>query len=86
VLAFVINILPVPGLDGFGALAPYLPASAQRLGSSASWYAPLILFILIIAVPQVGEALFRASYGVFAALGGNSLAAAVGYREFLFWR
>ena len=86
VLAFVLNILPVPGLDGFGALAPYLPASAQRFGNSASWYAPLILFVLIIGVPQVGDALFGASFAVFAALGGNPLAAAVGFRELMFWR
>jgi Zn-dependent protease len=86
VLAFVLNILPVPGLDGFGAVAPYLPASAQRLASSAGWYAPLLLFVLIIGVPEVGDALFGASFAVFAALGGNPLAAAVGFREFLFWR
>jgi hypothetical protein len=76
----------VPGLDGFGVVAPYLPASAQRLASSAGWYAPLLLFVLIIGVPQVGGALFDASYAVFASLGGNPLAAAVGFREFLFWR
>lgn len=86
VLAFVINILPVPGLDGFGALAPYLPASAQRLAASAGWYAPLLLFVLIIGVPQIGQALFGASYTVFEALGGNRLAAEVGFQEFLFWR
>lgn len=86
VLAFVINILPVPGLDGFGAIAPYLPASAQRLASSAGWYAPLLLFVLIIGVPQVGAALFSASFAVFAALGGDQLAAALGFQELLFWR
>jgi Zn-dependent protease len=85
-LAFVLNILPMPGLDGFSAVAPYLPASAQRLAASASWYAPLLLFVLIIGVPQVGAVLFDASFAVFAALGGNRLAAAVGFREFLFWR
>lgn len=86
VLAFVLNILPVPGLDGFGALAPYLPASAQRLAGSAGWYAPLLLFVLIIGVPQVGAALFGAGDGVFAALGGDLGAARVGREELLFWR
>jgi Zn-dependent protease len=86
VLAFVLNILPVPGLDGFGAVAPYLPAAAQRFAGNASWYAPLLLFVLIIGVPGVGSALFGASFAAFAALGGNPLAAAVGYQEFLFWR
>ncbi|MDQ3764912.1 MAG: site-2 protease family protein [Actinomycetota bacterium] len=86
VLAFVLNILPVPGLDGFGVLEPYLPAQARRLASSLGWYAPLLLLVLIIAVPAVGNALFGASFAVFAALGGDPLAAGAGLREFLFWR
>ena len=32
VLAFVLNILPVPGLDGFGVLEPYLPAHDPAAG------------------------------------------------------
>ena len=31
VLAFVLNILPVPGLDGFGVLEPFLPEPARRM-------------------------------------------------------
>lgn len=86
VLAFVLNILPVPGLDGFGVVEPYLPASARRLASSLGWYAPLLLFVLIIGVPEVANALFGASFTVFAALGGDPFAAATGLQEFLFWR
>lgn len=86
VIAFVLNILPVPGLDGFGALEPFLPASARRLAASLTWYAPLLLLILIIGVPVAGNALFGASFAVFAALGGDPPAAAEGFRELLFWR
>ncbi|MGH3841497.1 MAG: site-2 protease family protein [Pseudonocardiaceae bacterium] len=86
VLAFVLNILPVPGLDGFGILAPYLPPPARRLAGSMGWYAPLLLFVLIIGVPAVGNALFDASFAVFAAIGGNPLAAGQGFQELLFWR
>ncbi len=85
-LAFVLNILPVPGLDGFGAVEPYLPAAARRFARSVAWYAPLLLFVLIIGVPPVGAALFGASFAFFAALGGDPLAAALGFQEFLFWR
>lgn len=86
VLAFVLNILPVPGLDGFGALEPYLPAQVRRFAGNLGWYAPLLLFVLIIGVPAVGNALFTASFTVFAALGGDPFAAAAGLQEFLFWR
>ncbi|MGH3935198.1 MAG: site-2 protease family protein [Pseudonocardiaceae bacterium] len=86
VLAFVLNMLPVPGLDGFGIAEPYLPAQVRRLASTAGLYAIVALFLLIITVPAVGNALFSASFAVFAALGGDPLAAAAGLREFLFWR
>ncbi|MGH3770577.1 MAG: site-2 protease family protein [Pseudonocardiaceae bacterium] len=86
VLAFVLNILPVPGLDGFGVLEPYLPAPARRFAGSLGWYAPLLLFVLIIGVPAVGNALFGASFAVFDALGGDREAAITGFQEFLFWR
>ncbi len=86
VLAFLLNILPVPGLDGFGILAPYLAPPARRLAGNVSWFAPLLLFVLILGVPAVGNALFNASFSVFAAIGGDQLAAARGFQEFLFWR
>ncbi len=85
VLAFVLNILPVPGLDGFGVLEPYLPAQVRRSASNLGWYAPLLLFVVIIGVPAAGNALFGAGFAVFAAFGGDPLAAGDGLREFLFW-
>lgn len=33
-MAFVLNILPIPGLDGFGAIRPFLPRSVQAILSS----------------------------------------------------
>jgi Zn-dependent protease len=86
VLAFVLNILPVPGLDGFGAVEPYLPERARRIANTAGLYAIVALFLLIITVPAVADALFGASFALFAMLGGDPLAAAAGLREFLFWR
>ncbi|MGH3825620.1 MAG: site-2 protease family protein [Pseudonocardiaceae bacterium] len=86
VLAFVLNILPVPGLDGFGIVEPYLPARARRFAGTLGWYAPLLLFALIIGVPAVGNALFGASFAVFDVLGGNQEAAVTGFQDLLFWR
>lgn len=86
VLAFVLNILPVPGLDGFGVLEPYLSPSARRLGAQVRPWAPLVLFFLIIGVPGVAAVFFDLSYTVFDAVGGNGRYAAAGYGELLFWR
>ncbi|MGH3871851.1 MAG: site-2 protease family protein [Pseudonocardiaceae bacterium] len=86
VLAFLLNILPVPGLDGFGALEPYLPAQVRRLADTVGVYAILVLLFLIIAVPAVGNVVFGAGFAIFAGLGGDPLAAGAGFRELLFWR
>jgi len=86
VLAFVINILPVPGLDGFGALEPYLSSQPRRFAVTVRPFAPLALFVIIISVPVVAAALFGITGAVFGAIGGDVGAADAGVSEFLFWR
>jgi Zn-dependent protease len=86
VLAFVLNILPVPGLDGFGVLEPFLPMSARRLAAQARPWAPLVLFALIIGVPGVARAFFDAGDALFGAIGGYADAAEVGRELLMFWR
>jgi len=85
VFAFVLNILPVPGLDGWGALEPWLPVEARRFGAKARPWAPLVLFALIIAFRPIGKAFFDMADTVFDAFGGDSLLAAIGDRGFRFW-
>ena len=47
-MAFVLNMLPVPGFDGFGAIEPYMPEGVQRLLSGKRLAVlNLILFALI---------------------------------------
>jgi Zn-dependent protease len=86
VLAFVLNILPVPGLDGFGAIEPYLSYDARRLANTVRPWAPLALFALLIAVPPLAGLFFDATYAVFGAVGGDGLLADLGLDEFMFWR
>lgn len=86
VLAFVLNILPVPGLDGYGALEPYLSPQARELGAKARPWAPLVLFLLIIGLPGVAAIFFDLSYFVYDLVGGDADAARVGFYMFQFWR
>lgn len=86
ILAFILNILPVPGLDGWGALEPYLSPEAQRFGATVRPWAPFVLFILLIGVGTIGRAFFDAADSVFTAIGGNEFAAFIGQSNFLFWR
>lgn len=86
VLAFVLNILPVPGLDGFGVLEPFLSLPVRRFAARVRPWAPLALFVLLIGVPGVAAAFFDLAYTAFGAVGGDGRLAALGYGELLFWR
>lgn len=86
VVAFLLNILPVPGLDGFGMLDPYLSDSARELANKARPYAPLALFALLFSSPTASRWLFDVSRVLFEAVGGSSVLASIGQSGFLFWR
>jgi len=86
VFAFVLNILPIPGLDGWGALEPHLSYEAQRFGAKARPWAPLILFAVLIGIPAVGQAFFEVADAVFGLFGGDTYLSAVGDFAFFFWR
>ncbi|GAA2020750.1 Zn-dependent protease [Nakamurella flavida] len=81
----VLNLLPVPGFDGFGALEPYLaPATKARIAPIRPW-APLLLFVVLFSVPQVSGVLFDAGAWLLSAAGGSQYLAAVGQSLFRFW-
>jgi Zn-dependent protease len=86
VIAFVLNILPIPGLDGFGVIEPFLSLNTRRMAAKVRPWAPLVLFLLIIGVPGVSTVFFQAGAAVFAAVGGGTDLAFAGYSELLFWR
>jgi Zn-dependent protease len=86
VIAFVLNILPIPGLDGFGVFEPFLSPPVRRMAAQVRPWAPLVLFLLIIGVPGVSSVFFQVGGTVFAAVGGDAALAFAGYGELLFWR
>jgi Zn-dependent protease len=86
VLAFVLNILPVPGLDGFGVIEPYLSPGAQLLAARVRPWAPLVLLVVVLGVPGASRVLFGVGDLLFALIGGNSALANAGYGLLLFWR
>jgi Zn-dependent protease len=51
VTAAVLNLLPIPGLDGYGALEPHLSPETQRALEPAKQWGFFILLILLIARP-----------------------------------
>jgi Zn-dependent protease len=86
VLAFLLNILPVPGLDGFGAIEPYLSNDTRAMAEKIRPWAPLVLFVLLLGVPVVSSALFGIGSVLFELLGGSASDAGRGHSEFVFWQ
>lgn len=85
-MALILNILPIPGLDGFNALRPYLPASLTPHLRKAEGLAMGLLFLAIFFVPGVGALLFRAAAGLGVAFGLDVEAIRAGWQAFHFWR
>ena len=61
VTAFVLNMLPVPGLDGYSALEPHLSPQTQRALQPAKQWAFLILLLLLFT-PQVNRLFFNVMF------------------------
>lgn len=58
VTAFVLNMLPVPGLDGYGALEPHLSPQTQRAVAPAkSW--GLLVLLLLLFTPSLNQWFWR---------------------------
>ena len=55
VAGVILNLLPVPGLDGFGMIEPWLPAKLQQQVRKYSRYGVLVLFAAFWVVPQMNQ-------------------------------
>lgn len=62
--ALVLNLLPIPGLDGFGIIRPWLPYSAQDLANRFGQMAIIGVFIVLFFVPPVSQAFFQLVFQV----------------------
>ncbi|MGC0365664.1 Zn-dependent protease [Rhodococcus sp. 27YEA15] len=68
IMATVLNLIPVPGLDGYGALEPFLATHTRRQLEQFKPYG-LLLLVALLFVPQVNVIFFDAIYWLFE-LGG----------------
>lgn len=84
--AVVLNLLPFPGLDGYGAIAPYLAPQLRQQLDQYGRGAVLLLFLLMIMVPPVGHAFWSIVWWLADASGIPLGMAGQGYRDFRFWK
>jgi Zn-dependent protease len=86
VSAVVLNLLPVPPLDGFQAIAPWLPLEWRERMYAMSNLGLMLLFMALWAIPPVNDAFWSTVFYISGALGVDPYMGAVGWKEFQFWK
>jgi len=85
-MGLILNLLPIPGLDGFGAIRPFLPAALNPHLRKVEGLVMVGLLLVIFYVPGASAALFRAAASLGAALGLDLEALQAGWQAFHFWQ
>ncbi|WP_327291396.1 site-2 protease family protein [Streptomyces sp. NBC_01198] len=85
VSAAILNLLPIPGLDGYGIWEPWLPYSFRR---QVEPFAPfgLIATFGVLYIPKVNEKFFDGVFHVMRWFKVPDGAMILGYDLFRFWR
>ncbi|MFF5482363.1 site-2 protease family protein [Streptomyces sp. NPDC012935] len=85
VTAAILNFLPVPGLDGYGVIEPWL---SQKVRGQVEPFAPFgLLFVFaLLWVPEVNGVFFDMIDAVLRGLGISDFDTYCGYDLFRFWR
>ncbi|MFG2820375.1 site-2 protease family protein [Kitasatospora sp. NPDC048365] len=85
ITAAILNLLPVPGLDGYGVIEPWLSYKTRRAVEPFAPYGMLVLFAVIWQT-EAGVWLGEAALWVMDLFGVRSWLAAVGHQLFMFWQ
>ncbi|MFE6621406.1 site-2 protease family protein [Streptomyces sp. NPDC008086] len=85
VTAAILNFLPVPGLDGYGVLEPWL---SYRIKRQVEPFAPfgLLLVFALLMLPPVNREFFQLIYTVMDSLGVHGLDRYCGESLYRFWQ
>lgn len=85
IAVFVINMLPIPGFDGYAAIEPRLSPSTQQLMRPVATYGPLVAILAIWQVEPVGDAFWFAVTFITELFGAELDDWRCGYFQFRFW-
>ena len=86
VTALLFNLLPCPGLDGWGIVEPFLPGKVRQWGRSAAQIAPIVLVLALFFVPGLNHWFWDIVYRACGQIGLDPRLAWEGYGLFQFWR
>jgi Zn-dependent protease len=84
--AVVLNLLPIPPLDGFGILAPFLSADLRRLFYTFSTFGFFLIFMLFAVNPAIRTTFQNIVDSMMQTLNVTPLLADQGLQMLMFWR
>jgi Zn-dependent protease len=87
-LAIVLNLLPLPPLDGFQAIAPWLPRDLRATLYSLGWYPLLIFYVGLSYFPRLASMFFTPIFIVLIRLHIDpyTVLQLIGFPNFYFWK
>ncbi|MFD7553320.1 MULTISPECIES: site-2 protease family protein [unclassified Streptomyces] len=85
VSAAILNFLPVPGLDGYGIIEPWLSYGVRRQVEPLAPFGLIAVFALLW-IPEVNALFFNSVSGVLSGLGVSDLETYCGRDLYRFWQ
>ncbi|MFC9237637.1 site-2 protease family protein [Streptomyces decoyicus] len=85
VTAAILNFVPVPGLDGYGVIEPWLSHKLRRQVEPFAPFGLLAVFGLLW-VPEINQVFFELVHTVLRGLGVSAIDSYLGQEFFRFWR
>ncbi len=83
--SIILNLLPIPPLDGFGVIAPWLPRNVQAAAYGVGAFSVILIFLILSRDSSLTNALRNAIDAVLTSVGINPLLSAFGLYNFQFW-
>lgn len=85
ITAAVLNLLPIPGLDGYAIIEPYLDPETQRLGDKVKPWGMLGVIVLLIALQPLNDGFFDLVNWISGFTGTDEVMWQAGHQFFQFW-
>jgi len=86
VTAVVLNLIPVPPFDGFGAIEPHLNEPVRMQFAQFRGAFIWIVFLVLWYVPFINNLFWGLIFSISQIMGVPLTLAATGFDQFLFWR
>jgi Zn-dependent protease len=84
--AVILNLLPLPGFDGFGAIAPYLPFETRVAAMRAAPIIMIVFLVIALSVPGVFRFVTAGAVMMTDLVGIPRYEIVAGQQAFWFWK